>query len=112
MKVKAIAVLTTVMLCIAGVANAKEIMVFGAGSNSCGNWLKDGGSVTERAWLQGYITSYNQWKLQVDDDVAKSTDASGMFAWMNNYCRSHPLDPIANAAAVLIVELVVRSGAH
>jgi hypothetical protein len=112
MKAKAIVVLATVMLCIAGMANARPYTVIGAGGHSCGTWLTQAGSIDERGWLLGFVSSYNAWMLQTDEDVSRSTDALGMFAWVTNYCRSHPLDRITDAGMALILELNRRSGAH
>jgi hypothetical protein len=60
----------------------------------------------------GYVSSFNTLSLTVDEDVFQGTDIDGMFVWMDNYCRAHPLDLIQYGANALIDELQRRNGAR
>ena len=44
-----------------------------------------------------------------ETDFLKGNDADGVYAWMDNYCRAHPLDSLPVAAAPLIRELFDRT---
>jgi hypothetical protein len=102
------------------IANARDGPVgLGEGIISCGRWSADrknytqpAFSATDTAWLLGFISAFNLYMLNVDDDVARSSDTRGMTAWIDNYCAMHPLDSLESAAASLIDELVRRTGAH
>jgi hypothetical protein len=42
-------------------------------------------------WLFGFVTAYNV--LQPDTyDIDGSTDLASQLLWLENYCKSHPLD--------------------
>jgi hypothetical protein len=102
----------TAALAFCPVAQADQYMIKGVGGHSCGRWLSDRqagdyqaiGALTKEAWVQGYITAYNEWAFQ-RPDVTAGTDADGIFAWIDNYCASHPLDTVAVAIRRLLVSL-------
>jgi hypothetical protein len=56
------------------------------------------------AWLAGYFTAYNG--LQRDTyDIRGGTDMPSVMLWLENYCKSNPLDDLSVAANALIVKL-------
>jgi hypothetical protein len=57
-------------------------------------------------WVAGYLSGLN---LKSDFDGVAGTDFNGLMAWIDNYCRSHPLDPVATAAFKLMDELQSRA---
>jgi hypothetical protein len=83
--------------------------VIGAGTvNSCGQWTsrsRSGGDILSQ-WVAGYLSGLN---LKSDFDGVAGTDFNGLVAWIDNYCRSHPLDPVATAAFKLMDELQSRA---
>jgi len=84
----------------------------GPGTVSCGTWTQDRQSrghlaFQDSAWVSGYVTAVNNY-LWRGKDIAAGIDASGLDAWVDNYCASHPLDSIANAAEALVAELHAR----
>jgi hypothetical protein len=39
-------------------------------------------------------------------NIMKATDLEGILGWMDNYCRSNPLRPVAAGAEGLVVNLL------
>jgi hypothetical protein len=79
-----------------------EYRVVGAGAGSCGTWMEDRRAPTSDAayldvsWVLGFLagTAYEGMKNPLN-----GMDGSGISAWIDNYCRVHPIDMIAAAAA-------------
>jgi len=116
--------IVTLMLCFE--AEAKDGFVsYGWGIKSCGVWTKDqaerlsigadgnmpskfGSNIAPQTqWVVGFISAFNYYK-GATADVTNGTDMNGVFAWIDNYCAAHPLDPIAKATMALIDELSQR----
>jgi hypothetical protein len=90
-------------------------LVFGQGMNSCGGWTQARQSRSASAglsaqWVAGYLSGLNVESTSLDprDDPLLGTDFDGLMAWIDNYCRSHPLESIAIAADKLMDELRER----
>ncbi len=105
-----------VMLTISGEAwaiDAKgEYNILGQGNRSCGKWTQgrkkdDWPQRAAEAWILGFITAYNFYVPGLSN-VAKGTDVVGREAWIDNYCRDHPLDKIVDATEALIKHLKTR----
>ena len=83
--------------------------LIGAGTvNSCGQWTsrpRSGGDILSQ-WVAGYLSGLN---MKSDFDGVAGTDFNGLMAWIDNYCRSHPLEPVATAAFRLMDELQSRA---
>jgi len=110
---KAALVTVALTLALTSVAMAVQPIVRGAGARSCGAWISEEGGpyqVENHEWLLGYISAFNTYALTVDADVTQGIDIDGLYVWMDNYCRAHPLDLIQVAANALISELQHRSG--
>jgi hypothetical protein len=83
------------------------------GMRSCETWIKDRAEQPERAfgarvdsaWLAGYLSGV---AVARDIDFLKGVDESIMQSWMDNYCNSHPLDLMGDAADALSIELKKR----
>jgi hypothetical protein len=85
--------------------------IIGVGLSSCGAWTaaKNGQYPLQyQAWLLGYLSAANRY-LGAGTDFLEKTDAAGAFAWMDNYCQSHPLSMIETATKELAEELRQRS---
>jgi hypothetical protein len=88
--------------------NNEPRALFGEGTSSCGTWTvaRQQRSVTAgRAaqWVAGYLSGVNTTSDK--PDVLSGLDFDAMVAFVDNYCSAHPLDPIAGAAIVLMMEL-------
>jgi hypothetical protein len=99
----------TSVLALAQGSGAK--MIFGQGLNSCGAWTRarqtksfDAGLSAQ--WVAGYLSGMNMETAA--PNALAGTDFSGLMAWIDNYCQSKPLDPIANATFMLMNELRAR----
>jgi hypothetical protein len=56
------------------------------------------------AWISGYVTAYNGWQVDTHD-ILGGTNVPTAESWVENYCRSHPLDNLSNAMEGLVQEL-------
>jgi hypothetical protein len=54
-----------------------------------------------QAWISGYITAYNGWEADTHDILGGSS-VSNVESWVEDYCRTHPLNNLSNAMAELI----------
>jgi hypothetical protein len=95
---------------------ARDFRIKGAGAESCGTWVAEigtnPGARENHQWVLGYVTAFNRFGLGTDADVSKGADPPGLIAWIDNYCRTHPLDTVETGAARLIDELQQRTGAR
>ncbi len=77
--------------------------VYGAGTNSCGEWVearKGGDWYSMGQWMLGFVSAATYEGRNLRD-----TKSVSLALWMDNYCQSHPLDIIAEATVKLVVEL-------
>jgi hypothetical protein len=89
--------------------------VFGVGNASCGHWTearKMHMANVEEQWVAGFLTGTNgilftDMHVEILDDM----DASGLFAWIDNWCSANPLNHIAHAASTLMLELMIKAKA-
>jgi hypothetical protein len=96
------------------VDDAGRRIVAGNGSQSCAVWTNDERYIDLKfqydAWLSGYLFSFNRHNtIEFGLDILESTSNSAWSMWISNFCRSHPLDPIYEAADKLILELKSRA---
>jgi len=85
---------------------------FGVGGQSCGTWIearKINNTFGHGSWLLGYLSALNLWGVIGRKDALSGTDADGVYAWMDRYCQSHPLETIARGAAELARQLDQRA---
>lgn len=89
--------------------------VYGAGMISCAEWQKYRVSniaparYEAEAWIDGFLSGYNIGSH--DDDVdflADKPKSIALYAWIDNYCGSRPLDQLIWAAMSLRKELSSR----
>jgi hypothetical protein len=78
---------------------------YGAGDSSCGTWLanrKEGNWYTDGQWVLGWLSAAGYYDVRGD---LRETDSDAVDAWLDKYCREHPLNTIKAAAASLVDEL-------
>ena len=81
----------------------------GEGNSSCGAWTLERQQNSVRStlyatWVLGFVSGQN-----ADDslpDFLKGVDAGAILGWIDNYCRSNPLEKVVGAADSLVVELL------
>ena len=100
--------------------------VMGAGTISCGEWLRlrsfegRAGNFKERAslyqvhaWIDGFVSGINSRIESADpkgpDLLASKPDSVALYAWLDNYCRSKPLNLVGEAVLALAKELESRA---
>jgi len=97
------------------VKSSSPYIALGTGANSCGTWTSETRTnvgIENKSWVLGFLTAYNLYGLSVSDNIAAGVNSAGLFAWIDNYCATHPLDDITTALEGLIAELKRKSGAH
>jgi hypothetical protein len=73
--------------------------IMGAGLEYCGAWTEarqQNAAELPEHWLLGYLSGIGSESVSGTDPL-KSMDAEAVFAWVDNYCRAHPLDTIERA---------------
>jgi hypothetical protein len=96
-------------------ASAQGRSVYGFASFSCGQWqqlrtAKDVGSLQLEAYVAGYLSGYNMASTGPDFIAGSPNDKGvGFYAWIDNYCRSNPLDVLSQAMMGLKNELEARA---
>ena len=109
---KILAALTVLSLALVSdthAAESKGIAIWGAGTASCGEFLRvteenPGNLVAFGQWLHGYITGVND-SGPAGQDAAGGVDRAGLLAWTVKYCKDNPLDSYYTAAHMLVREL-------
>jgi hypothetical protein len=102
---------------LSGPAEEPKAMVttVGDGGKSCGTWteLRKSPMKAEyyEGWVGGFLSGVN-WVTTVHNKInilGKPVDPDGLFAWVDNYCATNPLNTISQAANALGMELVRRA---
>lgn len=97
----------------AAAEEAREVSIWGIGQISCGRFVQErerpagpygAYDATFRQWLLGFITALN-WSDPQRRDRLAGTDAEGAMLWVENHCRTQPLDTFFDAALALEREL-------
>ena len=94
-------------------ASAEPRLALGQGvATSCGTWTQARQARTVQAglaaqWVAGWLSGRNNEDGTTDFLVG--TDFDGLMAWIDNYCRSNPLDTVGTAALRLTTELLSRA---
>ena len=103
------ALLATVLgLSIATPAAAADApYLIGMGWSSCGAWTanRTARNVTAAAdeqWVVGYLSGVAIWTPGLNP--MNGVDADAVWAWMDNYCRAHPLVAIKDATSAFVRE--------
>jgi hypothetical protein len=105
-------VLTALLAVGAAEAEVGAYHAIGAGNKSCGSWsahrheYNPGGrptagtqaSTEDASWVVGFLSGIG-FVGEKGDDPLNGVDADGVWAWIDNYCRAHPIESIARAAS-------------
>jgi hypothetical protein len=87
---------------------AAGVSMIGDGQASCGSWtdarrFPDGiGAEMDEQWVVGFISGVAYQGPHDNFDPLRGLDGAAVWAWIDNYCRSNPLDNITNAALAFI----------
>ena len=83
----------------------RKITIVGAGGSSCGTWTalhRKGDVPAIDQWVVGFLSGVAWAGAASDYNPLKGTDANGVWQWVSNYCRDHPLDQITDATISFI----------
>jgi hypothetical protein len=96
-------------------AQASDYHAMGVGvAVSCGAWVErrktQSGAAVEQAWVLGYVSASNATIVAMgQNDVLAGVDVPAISAWLDNYCRQHPLEKLAKATDALVSELIRKA---
>jgi hypothetical protein len=81
---------------------------------SCGRWTNTPKGSPEREvfrkWVFGFLSGVNWANEDSKADFLRGTDAEGLIAWVDNYCRRNPLHDIVRTMQELVMELERQAG--
>ena len=88
------------------------LTVAGFNNISCGSWTQaraNHQSASMEAWALGFLSGVNYGRSDVEGkDILQGTDADSLYSWLDNYCRSRPLETFTVAVARLTIVLKAR----
>jgi hypothetical protein len=96
--------LVTLLLCLPPL-QAQAYTIAGVGLQSCGSWTAwrgQGAAGLAEQWVFGYLSGVAAARQTDRFDPLDETDADGVWAWIDNYCRKNPLDHIDLGAAAFV----------
>ena len=73
----------------------------------CGKYIEarqNGADLWAKWWITGYLTAYNE-RTPDTVDIAGDTDRTGIYLWLENWCKENPLKTVGNGMDALMVEL-------
>ncbi len=81
-----------------------------SGNFDCAQWVKM--PTVAKPWLLGYLSGINTMTADMKanppkDPLAKATPDQS-FMWMDNYCKTNPLEKVSAGALKLYIELIQR----
>jgi hypothetical protein len=100
MRLSALLTVLTVGL-TTGHAEAANYNLIGSGNRSCGTWTaeeRDQRYPIFGQWVLGFLSGIG-YEGAPSSNPLQGMDAYGVFGWIDNYCREHPIDDIADAAS-------------
>jgi len=80
----------------------------GFANTSCGSWTQaraNHRSTHMEFWVIGFMSGVNYARSDEGFDMLKGKDAEALWSWIDNYCRSQPLEILPIAVAYLAIEL-------
>jgi hypothetical protein len=82
--------------------------ILGQGLESCGKWSmlrQQNQADVEEAWVDGVISDQAMARsTKSGKSVTLSTDASGVWGWIDNYCSANPTQSIEVATMMFLLE--------
>ena len=88
---------------VGGAVPAGAYNLIGAGTDSCGTWLRDhhrhdtDAAHQDDQWVLGFLSGIG-FVADKGDNPLNGVDADAVWAWIGNYCRANPLVSINGAA--------------
>lgn len=87
-------------------AFAYNVTVIGLGMASCGTWTADRKgngwpAVVDENWVLGFLSGAGIFGPSNINPLG-GTDDNGVFGWVDNYCKTHPLAQIDQAGEAFV----------
>jgi hypothetical protein len=107
--------LLSIVLLLPLSATAKTIKVRGEGLAPCIAWVQEHDRKSNRqhvqdSWLLGYVNAASgMLEIPGVEDVSWSFHNIDLVMWIDDYCSSHPEEPIIRAADALMRDLARRA---
>lgn len=88
-------------------AHASEVTTYGAGLKSCAAYLdarerQNADEVAFVEWLSGYVSGVNETSNHTNNILGNTNLKEAVYR-LGNYCRAHPVTPVAVALDVLVI---------
>jgi hypothetical protein len=107
-----------VILLIGAQTSAAQTPPMGAGTQSCGHWVKTRASAEDAdivgegmmtAWVQGFVTGI--WLVERMGGTLSFSipDAGAIQSWLDTRCEERPLEQLVTAGAALVKQLKARN---
>jgi hypothetical protein len=94
-----LAALVLLAICFARSATADDVRTLGVGASAtCGKWLADrqsGNAFLIANWALGYLSGGAVFSENLNP--LEGLDSDAVLYWIDNYCRSHPLEKLGTA---------------
>ena len=111
----AVPILLIVALLAPAALAGKTIKVRGEGLASCNAWVQEHQRKSRRqsdqdSWLLGYVNAVSgMLDIPGVEDVSEPFHNIDLVMWVDDYCSSHPEDPLIRAADALMRDLARRA---
>ena len=102
---KSALVVTLTIVLLTGSAQAQTHATSGQGTAACGFWTAsrhDGVASNAEQWILGFLSGI-AYATRGKVNPLHKMDDQAVWDWIDNYCKAHPLDLIANAAGKFAV---------
>lgn len=112
-----VAALMVVMLPIGAQSSAAQTPPMGAGTQSCGHWVKTRASAEDvdivgegmmTAWVQGFVSGLWLVEQMGGNPSFRIPDAGAIQGWLDNRCEERPLEQLVMAGTALVKQLKAR----
>jgi hypothetical protein len=83
---------------------AEQVDIIGAGNASCGLRTaarRDRHAGYAEAWVLGFLSAVGV--TSSDKNPLRGVDAEAVWAWIDNYCRAHPLERLVESTEAFII---------
>ena len=106
-----------VMLLVGAQSSAAQTPPMGAGTQSCGHWVKTRASTDDldivgegmmTAWVQGFVSGVWLVERMSGTPSFSIPDADTIRGWLDNRCDERPLEQLVMAGTALVKQLKAR----
>ena len=110
MNIKTLFLIVIVMTTLLNPAAAMAQQHTTWGDRDCGQWTlqTDATQVAmSKVWLMGFLSGFDVLTVVLKNSsvLAKLNSAEQAYVWMDNFCKTYPLEKVSSGGAALFVEL-------